>query len=240
MSGPLLKFAPIQIATLSAGASAAIPLLMELSSGTSAVAAERTARKARAVEPQFLGDELVETTLAEAELDANHPEAAEQAADRAAGLNPRNTDAIILQGRAIAARAVKANATERHALFEQARDKFIAANRIDPEDPEPLMEFCMTFALEGVRANANAIAALHYASDLAPQDLGLRMNSAVQYLAENKPAEARRALIPIAYNPHDHEYGDKARDMVSKIDSGDLKAALAIVKAGPRWQPASN
>ena len=46
------------------------------------------------------------------------------------------------------------------------------------------MEFYMAFLGEGIAPTANALAALHYASDLAPQDLGMRMNSAMAYLVE--------------------------------------------------------
>jgi hypothetical protein len=50
------------------------------------------------------------------------------------------------------------------------RPYLIAANKLDTEDPEPLYEFYRTFLSEG-SADRNALAALHYASDLAPQDL---------------------------------------------------------------------
>lgn len=235
-----LAFAPVQITQLSAGGSAVLPQLIEVKNGVPANSAEALAQKVRAVEAAYPGDELVETTLAEAELDANHPEAAEAAADRAAVANPRNTEAIILKGRAIAARAVKAEGGSRHALYEQARKTFIAANKIDAEDPESLMEFYRTFPSEGIRPSDNAIAALHYASDLAPQDLGLRMNSAMQYLAAGKTADARRALIPIAYDPHGKDFAQMARNMMTRIESGDVKGALAIAAAGAQKpQPSS-
>ena len=54
---------------------------------------------------------------------------------------------------------------------------------------------------------ANAIAALHYASDLAPQDFNVRMNSAIAYLNEGKFAEAKSALTVVAYSPHAHGAG---------------------------------
>ena len=83
---------------------------------------------------------------------------------------------------------------ERHQLFEQARQIFIVANKIDTEDPEPLYDFYKSYVLEGVRPTDNAIAAMHYASDLVPQDAGLRMNSAIAYLNQNKLQEARATL----------------------------------------------
>ena len=231
VSGAALNFRPIQISRLSAGSSAVVPMLAEIENGVSASEADALARKVRAVEALYPGDELVETTLAEAELDAEHPQAAEAAADRAIKINSRDSDALVLKGRAIEAEGEKAPAASRHALFEQARATFIAANTIDAEDPEPLMEFYLAFVREGIRPTDNAIAALHYASDLAPQDLGLRMNSAMQYLVAGKGAEARRALIPIAYDPHAASYARVALQMMNKIDAGDTKGALAVAHA---------
>jgi hypothetical protein len=142
----------------------------------------------------------------------------------------------VLKGRAIAERAAKSEGDARKALFEHARDTFIAANKIDAEDPEPLMEFYETFARQGIRPNANAIAALHYASDLAPQDLGLRMNSAMVYLGDGKSAAARAALVPLAYDPHGQDLAQVARQMITRIDTGDAKGALAVAEAGAKAQ----
>ena len=116
--------------------------------------------------------------------------------------------------------------------FIAARKWFSYANKIDPEDPEPLMEFYMSFAYAGVRPTANAIAALHYASDLAPQDGGLRINSAMQYLRDGKLKEARAALIPIAYDPHGRQNAAAARSMIVLIDAGDAKGAEHAAETG--------
>jgi len=214
-------------------ASAVVPMLVELSNGVRADAAEALAQKVRAVESSARGNELVETTLAGAELTANHAEAAEAAAGRALELNPKNPDALVLKGRAIAERAGQAQNKTRTLLFDEARRTFIAANAIDKEDPEPLYEFYRTFVDEGVRPNANAIAALHYASDLAPQDLGLRMDSAIAYLNDGKPKEARATLTVVAYSPHGGNMDKIAQRMIAAIDSGDAKAALAQLRDAP-------
>ena len=234
-----LHVSPVSVTALSAGASAVVPLLADVKNGVSKDQAEGLARKVQALETQFQGDTLIEETLSEAELDADQAGAAETAADRALRINPRDTDAMVLKGRAIADRAEKATGPERHALFDQARSIFIAANRIDTEDPEPLMEFYRAFVREGVAPTANAIAALHYASDLAPQDTGLRMTSAIQYLSEGKVADGRRALELVAYDPHGGDLAQTAREVLSEVDSGDIKAALALGGAVRLAQPAS-
>jgi tetratricopeptide (TPR) repeat protein len=204
-----------------------MPLLAELESHVAADNAEPLAARIRTVEASFAGDELVETTLAEAELDAGHADAAEAASDRALKANSRDTDALVLKGRAIALRASKAGGAARHALFDQAQKTFIAANKIDPEDPDPLYEFYKAFVEEGITPTPNAIAALHYASVLAPQDLGLRLNSALAFLTEGKASDARRELIPVAYYPHGGGASELARKILGRVDAGDVKGALA-------------
>ena len=195
------------------------------------------AQKVRAVERLYRGDELVETTLAQAELDAKHFDAAEAAADRATKVNARNTDAMVIKGQSIMERAAPASGNARQDLFEQARNTFIAANKIDAEDPEPLADYYEAYVREGRQPTDNAIAALHYASDLAPQDLNLRMNSALAYLAENKARDARQALIPIAFDPHGGDFAKIARAMMERIDAGDTKGAIAAVTASDFKSP---
>jgi Flp pilus assembly protein TadD len=84
-----------------------------------------------------------------------------------------------------------------------------------------------------LRPTANAIAALHYASDLAPQDLGVRMNSAIAYLNEGKPTDARATLVPVAYSPHGGTASEMARRMLADIDGGNPKAALLELRHSP-------
>ncbi|HZC38660.1 MAG TPA: hypothetical protein VE221_08300, partial [Sphingomicrobium sp.] len=221
----------IDIQPLSPGDEKVIPLRAQSKRGVTEKTAEPLAVQVRAIEAQYPGDELVELTLAEAELDSGHPEAAGAAAGRALKINPRDTKALVFEGRATEASAAKLTGDARHSAFERARHLFIEANKIDTEDPEPLMEFYKAFVIEGVRPTPNAIAALHYASDLAPQDGALRMNSAIQYLAEGKVEEAKHTLTVIAYDPHGNELAKAARIMIERIDAGDAKDALAAARA---------
>lgn len=233
LAGARFQTGRIEVQPLSEGAAKVMSLRVQSKRGVNETAAEPLAVQVREVEARYPGDELVELTLAEAELDSGHPEASEAAADRALKANPGDMKALVFKGRATAARAAKMSGNARHMTFETARQLFIDANKIDTEDPQPLMEFYKTFVTEGIRPTKNAIAALHYASDLAPQDTGLRMNSALQYLRDGNTAEAKRALTVIAYDPHGAQRAQFARTIIDKIDAGDAKNALttAVMQA---------
>ena len=221
-----IKTPMVDVQPLSPGAAQVVQLRARVKKGVPAAEREALAASIRAVEQKFSGDALVEATLAEAELDADHAAAAEAAADRAIKADPRNTEALVFKGQAMVERARGLEGDQRHALFAEARRLFIAANKLDLEDPEPLMRYFFSYGSEGVRPTDNAIAALHYASNLAPQDLGLRMSSAVAYLNERKLKEARSTLVPVAYSPHAGKVAEAARAMIAKIDVGDARAAL--------------
>jgi len=216
------KVGAIDVQPLSAGAAAIISLRAKSKVGVSGEAAASHAGQVRAVAANHPADAFVQASLAEAELDANNFVAAEAAADRALAADPTMIEAMIHKGRAILQRAVEG---ESGATFAAARNWFMKANKLDPEDPEPLMLFHEAHARDTGRPNANAIAALHYASDLAPQDLGLRMQSALQYLRDGKLAEARKALAPVAYNPHGGSIARTASAAIGRLDAGDAKGA---------------
>jgi len=144
----------------------------------------------------------------------------------------------VLKGRALEQQAEAAEGDRRIGLLSQARLVFVAANKLDRADPDPLFEFYRTFVEAGERPSDNALAALHKASDLAPQDLGLRMNSAIAYLNEGKFKEARSTLTVVAYSPHAANVGDIAKRMIADIDAGKGKAALNQMSEGITPQPA--
>ena len=216
----------VDIRPLSPGGAQAILLHGKLKLGRSPEETAVIAEQARAIETQFSGDPLVEDTLSLAELKTEHASAAEAAADRALKADPHNTEAMILKADAIVNRARDSDGDQRKALFDEARDIYIAANKLDTEAPEPLYEFYESFLREGIRPTDNAIAALHYASDLAPQDLNVRMNSAIAYLNEGKPKEARSTLTVVAYSPHGGGASQVARRMIADLDAGKTRDAL--------------
>jgi tetratricopeptide (TPR) repeat protein len=229
VAGEALQVGPIAVEALSAGAGEIMPLRTRLKVGVPNAEEPALAGQIRTVASRYPADALVQVTLAEAEYEADQYAAAEKAADRALAANANLIEAMIYKGRAIMERAVQGEAG---ATFAAARGWFQKANKLDPEDPEPLMLFHQAQVRDDGRPTANGIAALHYASDLAPQDYNLRAQSAYQHLRDGKLAEARRALAPIAFDPHGRRYSNMARMAIDKIDAGDAKGAQQAMSAG--------
>ena len=218
-----LPIGAVVIEPVSPGMTALMPLFMRLKAGTDGANPAGLAAKFRAAAAAFPADPMVQAAHAEAELDAGNLVAAEAAADRAIAARPDHVDALILKGRAILARA---SAKQPGASFTDARGWLMRANKIDPEDPEPLILFYQSYSNQKIRPTANAIAALHYAASLAPQDSALRLGNARQYLVDGKPADARKALVPLAYNPHGGSLSDEARRLIGLIDGGPQSTTL--------------
>ncbi|WP_118857542.1 DUF1570 domain-containing protein [Sphingomonas mesophila] len=209
------KPAAVTVERLGPGAEAAMPLYMRLQSRTEGNPADNAA-EARALAAAHPFDALVMMTLAEAEWVAKNYKASETAADRAIALQPQSAEAHIWKGRALLSLA---EAKAPGITFANARGWFNRANRLDPENPEPLLYYYRTYQLGGTRPTANAIAALHYAAELAPQDLGLRLESARQHLADRQLAKARRMLVPVAYSPHGGRLADEAKRLLTTLSS---------------------
>lgn len=227
LSVPAAKAQPgaIDIIPLSAGAAAILPFRMKSKRGVDDKTAGPLADQIRAVATKYPDDAMVQEALAEAEYDAGNLDAAWAAAERALKADSRSIEAMIYKGRVMMAKGEKSGAD---AEWKEARRWLLAANKIDTEDPEPLMLFYQSYVHQGERPTANAIAALHYASRLAPQDGGLRMNSAMAYLAERKLDEARLEIAPIAYDPHGGAFAAAARRMLEHVAKGDVDSALGI------------
>ena len=212
-----LPIGTVEVTPLGAGGAAAMPLYQRLQARVAKRNHAEEAAEARRLAAAYPDDPLVMMTLAEAEWVAGDFAAAEAAADRAIALDPKSSEALIWKGRAIFAKAEKKLPG---ATFAQARGWFSRANALDPENPEPLLYFYRGYVADGGKPTGNAIAALHYAAELAPQDLDLAMQSALQHLRDGAPQKARPALIRIAQNPHGGERSAKAAALVASLDAG--------------------
>ena len=225
-----LKVGPIQVRELSAGEDAIMELKIRSRRGVDEKEAAALLPLMRRAAAPFPNDPAVQATLAEAEYDARHYKEAIAACDRALAANPKTIDALIYKGRATQALAMDAGDGKAKGITE-ARKLFAAANRLDPDDPEPLILFYNSYLAAGMKPTPNSVTGLQSAFNLAPQDRGLRMLVARQHLLDGKVKEARVALSPIAFDPHSGGMGEAAAAIIAKLDSGGAAAALQTFDA---------
>ncbi len=176
-----------------------MPLRVHVKTGYGSVTPEYAVKRLRDIAKRYPDDSLVQRTLAEAEFDADNYVEAEAAADAALKVDPQSVEAKVYKGRAILARGKKANDAK---LFAEARRHFLAANKLDNEDPEPLYLYYRTYRATNATAPKSAVDALSYASILAPQDSYLAIQLTREHLRHNDLKAAAEALKPIAYAPH--------------------------------------
>ena len=107
----------------------------------------------------------------------------------------------------------------------------ISANKIDPEDPEPLYFYFRTYADAKVPAPKAALDAARYAVILAPRDFDIAEELTFEYLRQNKLQDAADTIKPIAYLPH---YGqgrqNNALRVLELIEASNRDAAMALTE----------
>ena len=230
-----IKIGSIHIRDLTPGEAAVMELRIRSKRGVDRNQANELVPLVRKAAAPYPKDVLAQVTLAEAEYDAGNFAEAEAAADRAIAADPKSVEALIYKGRALMGAAAAARKTD-VATWKEVRKWFLAANKIEPNDPEPLMLFYESFLAAGMRPTANAALGLEQALEFAPQDTNLRMMMAQQHLLDGKGAEARAALAPVAFAPHGGDAATMATAIIAKLDSGGVKAALDAWGALARQQ----
>ena len=216
----------IRIRQLQPGETAILPARIRSKVGVDQKTAPAVLAQARQVAQQYPNDTLVALSLAEASLDAGEIDGAIAAATRATQLDSRSVEARLIRGRALLARAEKGS--NKAADIKAARADFLAANKLEPEHPEPLRAFYESYFTAREMPSKNAVEALHYAAALAPADRNLSWLSAQQHLIDQEAAKARAQLALIAYDPHGGAFGEHARKAIELIDAGKLDHALAV------------
>lgn len=223
-----LKIAPVTVTELSPGAQEVMPYRIHTKTGYGSVSVDHVLGKVRPIANRYPTDPLVQRTLAEAEFDAENYDESIAAAEAALRIAPKSTEALIYKGRSLLAKAKKANDA---ALFAEARKEFLAANKLDPEDPEPLYLYYRTYRAANTTAPEPAIEALQYATILAPRDYYPAIQLVTEHLRQNNLKAAAAALKPLAYLPHaGQSRQNEALKVLQLIDAGNGPGALALAQ----------
>ncbi|MDG2534778.1 hypothetical protein P6144_14035 [Sphingomonas sp. HITSZ_GF] len=186
------------------------------------------AKKAAAPYPDDAGAQLV---LAEAAYDARDYAVSEAAADRALAADPKAVDGYVYKAMCRMARARDAKDVAKE-TWSGIRKIIAAGNRIDPQDPEPLILYYRSYLDQHVQVPAMAKDGLYDAYVYAPQDSGLRLNTATMLLRDRDVIRARQLLAPLAYQPHGRGLAERATLLLAKIDAGDVDGAIALLDGG--------
>ena len=214
---PYLNIGRINVRKLRKGEAEMLPIMIESKVGVSREEALELVPDAREVAARFADDPTVLAALAEAEFDAGNDDAAIAAADRAVAIDPKQINAHIQKGYALAHK-VESGVLPKES-WRDVRAQFIKANGVENDHPIPLVQFYTTYLKEGERPSKNAIAGLEWAMQLAPFDQSLRWLVAQQMVSDERYKEAVETLVPLAYSPHPGEHTDKARKLLNDVEA---------------------
>lgn len=227
-----ITLGPITVRKLTPGEAATMDVRIVSKNGVNEKTAPGVYAQARKAAAPFPNDPGAQIVLAETAYDAGDYKEAEAAADRALAVDPKAVDALVYKAMARMAVAGQAGDTTKES-WSAIRKIIAAANRIDPDDPEPLILFYRSYVEAGQTPTRNSREGLYTAFMLAPQDRGLRMSAAASYLEEDNGPKARALLQPLAYDPHNRELAKAAADMIAAIDAGKAADALKLLEQGP-------
>lgn len=213
-----LQVPEITVRRLSAAEEAIMPVVIRSRRGVDSQIAARLVEEARGIAAAYPDDPAVLAALAEAEFDAGNDENAIAAADAALAADPGRVNAYVQKGYALFRQA--ADAEDREVAYRAAIQPFLALNKLENDHPLPLIFFYRSFAERGREPPEQAALGLYRATEVAPFDLGLRMNLAVHQIETDDLPGARQSLMPIAHNPHGGAMADAARRVIERIDGG--------------------
>ena len=216
--------APVKVRQLSPGEIAMMPVRIESKLGVDDEEAKALVLEGRAIAARYPQDASVLAMLAENEFDAGNDDAAIAAADRALALDPTKVNAYVQKGYAMFRKASKADDEEK--AYAEAIRPFLALNRLENDHPMPLIWFYRSFVDRGAAPSPLAVQGLERAAQLAPFDLGLRMDLAKLQIHEGRFAAARFNLKPLAYYPHPNEGSEAAKLLLDQIE-GKTDAPVA-------------
>jgi len=232
VAAAVLPIGEVTIRKLGVGEAATMPARLRSTAGVNEKQAPGVYAAAKKACDPYPNDPAAQRVLAEAAFDAKDYAGAEAAADRAIAADPKAVGALLYKARARIELAKQAKDMT-PATWTAIRRLISAANRIDTENPQPLMLYYQSFVAAGQAPPKAARDGLYYAYMLAPQDRGLRFNAAEAYLREGNPAKARPLLQTLAIDPHGGGPKSLAARMVAAIDAGHPEQAIAELEKPP-------
>ena len=212
----------VAVRTLRAGEAKMMPYRMQSARGVDEAQAQALVKKAAPVAAAYPNDPWVQRAFAEMQFDSKNYDGTDAAADLAIAAEPQNVMALVYKGRAQAMRAL---ATAKPEDWVKARNWFLKANRADPTDAAPLVDFYDSFVAARQEPSKGAVAGLMSAVVLMPQDDTIRARAGIELIRSGDLKLARTILGPTAFNPHagaDNPY----QKLIAMMDAGDGSEAI--------------
>lgn len=220
-----LQIGEIRIRKLDEAEAASMPVRIRSRRGVDEEGAKEVLPLARAVAAKYPKSAAVMAVLAEAEYDAGNDDAAIAAADAALALDPRNVNAALQKGYAMAQKAKRSEAPSK--AWVAVRKQFLTVNAIENDHPIPLIRFYESYIENGDAPTDNALEGYVWALQLAPFDKNLRIKVAEALTIKNRFDDAIQTLRPIANDPHNDELGKFVNDLIEKIEKRKAEFAEA-------------
>ena len=215
LSPTLVPGSPVSLRRVSAGYAEMLPEVIMSQRGVSREEALALLPKARAIAAKYPADSEVLAALAEAEHDAGNDDEAIAAADRALALDPTVKNALVQKGYSLFRKAQ--DAPDKTVAYNTAMAPFTALNKLENDNPLPLIYYYRSFAERGEEPNETARHALERAAELAPFDEDLWMNAALMQASEGKIGIATDNLRPLAANPHGGQIAEVALQLLARL-----------------------
>ncbi|MBO9713213.1 hypothetical protein [Sphingomonas sp.] len=235
--GDKLPIGEITVRQLTPGEAATMKVRILSKNGVDAKTAPGVYDLAKRACAPFATDPGAQMVLAEAAFDAGDYPAALAAVDRALAADPNREDAYVYRAMALMEAAKKAKDSSKP-MLSAIRKAISAANRLDVEDPEPLILFFQSYVEFGLTPPPISREGMYKAFELAPQDAELRINVARVYMQDKQYDYARVILQPLAFDPHNRSMAQAAASMIAAIDEIRKAEAGAKAKDSPAPGPA--
>lgn len=224
-----LALGEITVRSLSPGESALMATKIRSKRGVTKDDAKDVYASARRA-GDFPKDAQAQIIIAEAAYDAGEYRDAEAAADNAIAVDPKAIDGWIYK--AMAQMAVARDASDKSPeTWAKIRKTIGGANRLNPNDPEPLALYYRSFTQSGTAPTDLAKDGMIKAFELAPYDPDFRLTASYVLLEDNNVPMAKRLLLPIAFDAHRRPQTKLAQSAIELID--DNKASEAREKLWP-------
>lgn len=208
------------------GEAALVPLELQVGRTLDDGDAARVMDRLNRLAARFPDEAAIQMLRARFAFERQNWAATTDAADRALAIEPGHGRAAVYRAwAAINARAAQ-DSEAAPADAAQLRRPIVTANRASPNDPLPLIAFFESFTMLGQTPSESAVRGLVRASELAPQDDGLRMTAVLTLLRDSNIARDQRLqvsrflLAPLAYAPHQSPLQVYALQLLGWIDAG--------------------